>query len=309
VYAHPDDETIYMGGTLARYAREGVRVVCVTATRGEVGEIVDPALDSPDNRRLLGELRMAEMELALASLGPIESRWLGYLDSGVAGDPRNADPMAFCRADVQDVAGRIARIIREVRPQVVLTLPDGNDEHPDHAHAAVATRIACELAGDPTAWPEQLNGDGHLQSWSPSRVYHACGQSRTPLTTSAKLRFAIRDRGPVGALYIVASALLRRLRPAGDQAAQGSGIRPRPRPQATARIDIVPWVDARDRALRAYRTQIAPDDELLELAPKQLRRLRPMEEFTERLSGTVTPLADDLFSGVECGPTPKRDRP
>ncbi|MDQ3554750.1 MAG: PIG-L family deacetylase, partial [Chloroflexota bacterium] len=89
VHAHPDDETIATGGIMARYASAGHRVVCVTCTGGEHGEIVVPELDTPENHARLAEIRKVELERALAHLGPIEHHWLGYIDSGMMGTPEN----------------------------------------------------------------------------------------------------------------------------------------------------------------------------------------------------------------------------
>src|SRR5919199_817098 len=98
VHAHPDDESISTGGIMARYAAEGMRVVNVTCTGGEHGEIVVPDLDTPENHARLGEIRRAEMTAALARLGPIEQRWLGYIDSGMMGTPENDLPGSFYSA-------------------------------------------------------------------------------------------------------------------------------------------------------------------------------------------------------------------
>src|SRR5204863_3374120 len=95
VHAHPDDETISTGGVMAKYAAEGARVVCVTCTGGEHGEIVVPEMDTPDNHAVLGEIRAEELRRALDQLGNVESRKLGYVDSGMMGTTQNDAPESF----------------------------------------------------------------------------------------------------------------------------------------------------------------------------------------------------------------------
>jgi len=133
VHAHPDDETIGTGGVMAKAVAAGRRVVLVTGTRGEQGEIVVPAIDTPDNHRRLGELRAAELEAAMGELGVTEWENLGYRDSDMMGRPGNNDPRTFWQADVDEAAERLATILREESADV-LTIYDwhGNYGHPDH---------------------------------------------------------------------------------------------------------------------------------------------------------------------------------
>ena len=296
IHGHPDDETINLGGTIARYAAAGARVVCATATRGDLGEIVDPSSSSAENHDRLGELRMEEMSSALAILGHVEARWLGYRDSGMADDPRSSDPEAFCRADPNEAAGRIAQIIREIRPQIVIThRSEGADGHPDHRFAAMAARMAFERAGDERAWPEQLVGPNALEPWTPSKLYETHGRTHAPLGQVAKLRHLVRDLGLVAALPVIARAALRPLTRRGRAPTSvGAG-----RPEPTTRIDIGPWVAARDAAIRAFRTQVAPTDPLLRLSPRELRTLSPTENFTLLVSPVWMLPEDDLVAGLD----------
>ena len=105
VHAHPDDESISTGGTMARYAAEGVHVVCVTCTGGEHGEIVVPEMDTPENHARLAEIRRSELSKALDHLGDIDHRFLGYVDSGMMGTPENAAPGSFWSAGGQVYVG------------------------------------------------------------------------------------------------------------------------------------------------------------------------------------------------------------
>jgi LmbE family N-acetylglucosaminyl deacetylase len=146
VLAHPDDETFGMGGTLALYARRGASVYLVCATRGEVGD-VDPRL--MQKYPSVGELRSAELRCAAETLGLSEVYFLGYRDSGMPGSPDNRHPQALVAAPLDEVAGKIAHYIRQLRPQVVITFdPIGGYRHPDHIAVHRATVQAFSAAGD-----------------------------------------------------------------------------------------------------------------------------------------------------------------
>ena len=150
VHAHPDDETITTGGIMAKYAAESVRVVCVTSNKGENGKIFVPELDTPENHARLAEIREIELARALAHLGAIEHRWLGYRDSGMMGWPSNDTPSAFWHADVTAAAVRLGALIERFRPQVVVTYDEnGFYGHPDHIQAHRVTVRACEATGIP----------------------------------------------------------------------------------------------------------------------------------------------------------------
>ncbi|MFD4655149.1 N-acetyl-1-D-myo-inositol-2-amino-2-deoxy-alpha-D-glucopyranoside deacetylase [Kitasatospora sp. NPDC058444] len=161
VHAHPDDESIGNGATMARYAAEGARVTLVTCTLGEGGEVIPPELAhlTADRDDTLGAYRVGELTEAMRALGVSDFRFLGgpgrYRDSGMMGVPENDVPGCFWRADVEEAAGHLVAVIREVRPQVLVTYdPDGGYGHPDHIQAhRVATR-AYELAADPAHRPE-----------------------------------------------------------------------------------------------------------------------------------------------------------
>ncbi|MDQ3937524.1 MAG: PIG-L family deacetylase, partial [Chloroflexota bacterium] len=157
VHAHPDDESISTGGVMARYATEGLRVVCVTCTGGEHGEIVVPELDTPANHARLAEIRRAELARALAHLGPIEHHWLGYVDSGMMGTPENKAPDSFWQADFDEAVERLLRVVRDVTPDVMVSYNDfGGYGHPDHIRAALITKAAFERTADDDRRPAKL---------------------------------------------------------------------------------------------------------------------------------------------------------
>src|SRR4026209_1805593 len=150
VHAHPDDETIGTGGTMAKAVRAGHRVALVTCTRGELGEIVVPELDTPDNHRRLAETRAAELETALGVLGVSEWENLGYRDSGMTDDAGNQDPRSFWQADLDEAARRLTWLIRKNRPDVVTTYNAyGGSGHPDHIRNHDPTGLARSRARAP----------------------------------------------------------------------------------------------------------------------------------------------------------------
>ncbi len=146
VLAHPDDESFGMGGTLALYAERGVQVYLACATRGEVGEVGPEYLKDYAS---IADLRESELRCAAGHLGLSEVFFLNYRDSGMVGSPDNDHPQALVAAPVEEVAAKVADIIREIKPQIVLTFdPIGGYRHPDHIHIHKATKLAFDLAGD-----------------------------------------------------------------------------------------------------------------------------------------------------------------
>jgi LmbE family N-acetylglucosaminyl deacetylase len=155
VRPHPDDETSLTGGMLAYYSARGVRTGVVTCTGGEEGEIHDPDLDPVADLPRLGEVRERELREACKILGVAELRLLSYRDSGMRDTPANRHPDAFCRADPAEAAGRVVRIIRELRPLVmVIEPPGGLYPHPDHVKCHRVGVDAFHAAADDRAYPE-----------------------------------------------------------------------------------------------------------------------------------------------------------
>src|SRR5215469_2783201 len=153
VHAHPDDESIGTGATMAKYAAEGAEVTLVTCTLGELGEVIPPELAhlAWDADGGLGQHRIGELAAACAALGVTDHRFLGYpgkwRDSGMMGTPTNDLDGCFWRADVDAAAGDLLAVIREVRPQVIVTYDDnGFYGHPDHIQAHRVAWRAYELA-------------------------------------------------------------------------------------------------------------------------------------------------------------------
>ncbi len=182
VHAHPDDETIGTGGAMAKAVAAGHRVVLITCTRGEMGDIVVPDMDTPENHRRLGEIRAGELERAMAVLGVTEWENLGYHDSDMMGRPGNRDPRTFWQADLDEAVGRLVWFVRRYQPDVMTTYNDfGGYGHPDHIRTHLVAVGAFERAGDPAWYPEQLapayggtgpvEAEGGFAPWAPSKLY------------------------------------------------------------------------------------------------------------------------------------------
>lgn len=164
VLAHPDDESFGMGGTLALYASRGTQAHLICATRGEVGGM-DP--EYMEGFRTIAERREHELRCAASKLGLAAVHFLDYRDSGMPGSPDNIHPQALAAAPLEEVAAKIVRYIRQIRPQVVLTFdPIGGYRHPDHIAIHQATVQAFYAAGDAAMYPDDL------PPFQPAKLYY-----------------------------------------------------------------------------------------------------------------------------------------
>ena len=284
VHAHPDDESLGSGGTLLRYRRDGIRTVVVICTGGEAGEISDPALATPEN---LGEVRCRETEAAMAILGVSRLFWLGYRDSGMAGTAENDDPRSFHRASVDEAVGRLVRLIREERPQVISSYDvNGSYGHPDHVMAHRVAQAAYWAAGDPSRF------EGAGQPWTTPKLYEQV-QSRSQMEV---MREAMRAAGVE--------------RPRSDeQSPEEEEKRTRERLQrfavpdyaVTTRLDIAAFVDQKRDAVLAHRTQMGPASRFARI-PDDLRKQLWTHERYRLVAGPFAPngdgVEDDLFAGL-----------
>lgn len=159
-HAHPDDEAIATGGSMARAADEGHRVVLVVATNGDFGEVPDDLADG----ETLVDRRRAETNRSAEVLGIHRVVWLGYRDSGMTGWEQNADPESFWQAPIDEAAERLAAILREEAADV-LTVYDwhGNYGHPDHIQVHRVGHRAAELAGTPEVFESTMNRDAFIR--------------------------------------------------------------------------------------------------------------------------------------------------
>jgi LmbE family N-acetylglucosaminyl deacetylase len=159
-HAHPDDESIHVGGTLAKAAKDGHRVVLVFATRGEHGEVAEGFLDDDE---VLAQRRELETAQSAEILGAQRVEFLGYQDSGMIGTPENELSDAFWQADVDEAAERLAAILREEQADILTAYDsDGGYGHPDHIQVHRVGLRAAELAGTPRFYEATHNRD-HLR--------------------------------------------------------------------------------------------------------------------------------------------------
>jgi N-acetyl-1-D-myo-inositol-2-amino-2-deoxy-alpha-D-glucopyranoside deacetylase len=172
VHAHPDDETIGTGAAMARYAAEGTQVTLVTCTLGEEGEVLVPELAhlAAAEGDQLGGYRVLELTRAMCALGVADHRYLGgpgrWRDSGMMGLPENDGPRAFWRADLTEATRALVEIVREVRPQVLVTYDEnGGYGHPDHIQAHRVAMAAVDAAADPRFAPEAG------EPWAVAKIY------------------------------------------------------------------------------------------------------------------------------------------
>jgi N-acetyl-1-D-myo-inositol-2-amino-2-deoxy-alpha-D-glucopyranoside deacetylase len=292
VHAHPDDESIGQGATMAKYAAEGRGVTLVTCTAGELGEILVPSLEhlAADRDDTLGEHRRQEIADAMAELGVTDYRWLGgfgrYRDSGMKwDDDGNAtaadetDERAFSHADLLEAAAHLVEVIREVRPQVMVTYDQfGQYGHPDHIQAHRVATYAASLAAVPS-FRQDLG-----EAWDISKIYWGA---------MSEARF--RDS-------------LRALRDAGD-ATTFEGMDPDgPLPWTTPDADLSAVVEATDyaehkmAAMKAHATQITVDGPFFALSNNLGNRVWGVEYFrlAKGTPGELGPdgLETDLFAGL-----------
>ncbi|HML98969.1 MAG TPA: PIG-L family deacetylase [Tepidiformaceae bacterium] len=162
VYGHPDDEG-QATGTLAAFAARGAHVTLVCATRGEVGEISDPSLATPET---LGYVRELELRAAMAQIGVFDVRFLPFRDSGMAGTPENQDPRCLNAQQPEIVVGQLVALMRQLRPHIVFTWdPSGGYGHPDHIAVHRHTLAAFDACGDPAHFRDAG------VPWEPGRLY------------------------------------------------------------------------------------------------------------------------------------------
>lgn len=276
VHPHPDDESISCGGVLARAAALGARTVVVTCTGGEAGEnLAGIDLEGED----LPTHRRREMAAAIAALGVEEHVWLGYRDSGMVGTDDNEHPDSFHRADLDDAAGRLAAIVRRVRPDVVVSDDvNGTYGHPDHIKAHAVTVRAVALAADPDA-------DVVGQPWQVAKRYvHTLTKSRLWRSHTGLLEAGLRS--PFG------DAELR----SPDDVPFGTEDH-----LVTTVVDVSAQLRAKRAALLAHRTQIGAESFFLNTPEEQAVTFFGTEEFVLEDGTLGVPegqIEDDLFAGL-----------
>jgi len=261
-FAHPDDEAFGTGGTLAKYAAEGCDVHLVAATRGEAGEIAVPDLATPAN---LPEVREHELRCACEIYGIHPPRFLNYVDGQLTVVHQG------------QAVGKLVRLIRELRPQVLITFgPDGIYGHYDHIAVSRWATIAFDLAADPDCFPDQLDGACELHQIS-------------------KLYFRVLPQEPLDDMS----------EHVGPRAVMMDGVPfslvAHPREDITSIIDVSDYVEAKLRGLQCHVSQIGRDVPFGE-TPDTVMRASWFREETFMLArstvGRPQEVETDLFAGL-----------
>jgi N-acetyl-1-D-myo-inositol-2-amino-2-deoxy-alpha-D-glucopyranoside deacetylase len=293
VHAHPDDESITTGATMARYVAEGAHVTLVTCTQGEEGEILVPELAhlGPDRDDLLGQHRAGELAEAMAELKVTDVRFLGgvgrYRDSGMvwgtegrrAVAPEKVHPGSFWAADLREAADHLVEIIREVRPQVLVTYDDnGNYGHPDHIQAHRVATYAVALSGART-YRRDLG-----PAWSVAKVYWTA----LPRGVMQRGIEALRERGDVGFEGVESADDLGFVVDDAD---------------VDAVVDGAAYLDAKLAAMRAHATQIDVHGPFFALSDQVGQPVWAHEHYrlVQGERGPVDPATgreSDLFAGL-----------
>lgn len=278
VHAHPDDESIGTGATMAKYAAEGTHVALVTCTLGELGEIIPPELAhlAAGADGGLGEYRIGELEAACQALGVTDHRFLGgpgrWHDSGMMGTPANDRDDAFWRADVDEAATALLAVVREVRPQVMVSYDDnGFYGHPDHIQAHRVAWRAFQLSGGLV------------------RKFYATAVPKSVLAEAIEqMRGTQSSSRPGGADFASVESV--------DDLPFGTADE-----NVTTQIDASEYLDAKLAAMRAHATQISVDSPFFALSDRVGQRAFGIEYYTllagQRGTGRRG-REDDLFAGI-----------
>jgi mycothiol conjugate amidase Mca len=276
VHAHPDDEVFGTGGVYAKYSDQGIHTVLVTCTGGEEGEIVDPTMVVEEVKPRLAEVRLQELQCAAGKLGIEHLEMLGYRDSGMAGTEGNQNLTSFNMADMDEAVGRLVRLIRKYRPQVLVSYDEkGSYGHPDHIKAYHITRLAFDAAGDPELFPDAG------PTWQPQKLYEA-GISRGQI-----------DRWLKGAEEAGIEIPWMRAR------AENDPPRGLPEEKITTSVLIGDYLDRKRAAFRCHRTQINDDNPMLSIPDEVARKIFIDECFIRSRSLVNAPTPeDDLFAGL-----------
>ena len=279
VHAHPDDESSKGAATMARYAAAGHRVLVVTLTGGERGDILNPAMDLPDVHGRLSEIRRDEMAKAAEILG-VEHTWLGFVDSGLPkGDPLPPLPEGcFATVPLEVPTKALVALIREFKPHVMTTYDEkGGYPHPDHVRCHQVSVAAFEAAA------EQKQFEDAGEPWQVLKLYYNHGFLRQRLQMLQD-EFAKHGRqGPF-------EKWLKHWDLDHDVFAR----------RVTTRVECAEFFAQRDDALRAHATQIDPNGDFFAAPIDWQQRLWPTEEFELARSHVPATLPEiDLFAGIE----------
>ena len=267
-HAHPDDEAMITAGTMAAAADAGHRVVLVVATGGEQGEPKPGVLEPGEE---LGSRRMAETQRSAEILGVDRVHFLGYLDSGMMGEPTNDDPRSFWRADVEEAATALAGLLGEDGAEALTIYDDGGTYgHPDHIQVHRVGRRAAELAGLP-----------------PERLFAA--------TLNRARMQAMRSTFAAAGADLTEPGVEERVEADFDPDTMGV-----PEEQITHEIDVSGLADRKRRSMRAHQSQISDDDYMMRMPPDRFRLVFGTESYVclGRARPPDEPVLTDPWAGL-----------
>jgi LmbE family N-acetylglucosaminyl deacetylase len=267
--AHPDDETFGTGSTIAHYAAAGIEVHVVCASRGEEGEIAPGSSATPET---LGDVREAELRAAAELMGVKQVHLLGYRDSGMVPVEEVENPDAFVNANEADLMVKLTRLIRDIRPHVVVTMPlDGGTGHGDHIRISEATTRAFKLA----AHPGYLEPGGLVHS--PTKLYY----HEIPRSVMQKFMEAIEQSNPEMLQFML------------DAGIDKFGVDDE---DIAAKIDVSDVLDTRIKAIAMHESQDSP----FNLIPEDMIPMALGTDYFTRAipAWTGGEPEDDLFVGL-----------
>jgi mycothiol S-conjugate amidase len=282
VHAHPDDEASKGAGSVARYHAEGVHTVLVCCTGGEEGDILNPAMDRPEVREHLADIRRRELEASTEIIGYDDVVLLGYRDSGMPGTEANGHPDAFANAPLGEALGRLVAVVRREKPQVMVTYPAEQNEypHPDHLRVHEISMAAFDAAADPGQFPEAG------PAWAPSKLYY----TMWPRQRMREMHEKFLELGIDSPFDEERLERMRRDEP------------------VTTSIDLTGFASVRSDALRAHATQVDPTSPYwFGLPPEVLETIYPFDDYFLARTRADEPGAaapdgagkeDDLFAGL-----------
>ena len=275
VHAHPDDEASKGAGTVARYSKEGVRSVLVCCTDGGAGDILNEALNTPENKDNIVAVRRAELDRSAEIIGYDRVAMLGYLDSGMPDMPENKHPDNFANAPLDEAVERLVKLIREERPHVIITYSDHQSGylHPDHLRVNEISIPAFTAAGDPEQFPEAG------EPWQPLKMYYSAWSKERIVKTHEKC-LEVNGESPFDERFL-------------DRESEDHLI--------TTKIYIEDFWNERCDALLAHATQVDPNEPFWFPLPRDVAAaVYPYDDFelAESLVASADGVEDDLFFGI-----------
>ena len=278
VHAHPDDESSKGAPTIAKYRAMGAHTVLVCCTGGEEGDILNPAMDTPEVRADIAAVRHKELDLAASVIGYEVVERLGYRDSGMPESPSNEHPDCFWQADLDEAIGKLVAVVRRERPHVIVTYSDDQRgyQHPDHLRVHDISVPAFDRAGDPDWYPEAG------EPWQPLKLYYTTW-SRARMVAMHEKYLELGLESPYGERFL------------------NNADRPDQDHRITTQVPFDGYQDARTEGLLAHATQVDPESPFWFGLPRDVANsVHPYDDYILARSLVETDIPEtDLFAGIE----------